>query len=29
VDEKASEKKVVRDIFTKGDSAFLSGAIFV
>ncbi|XP_072761694.1 long-chain fatty acid transport protein 4 [Anoplolepis gracilipes] len=29
VDEKASEKKVVRDIFTKGDSAFLSGDILV
>lgn len=28
VDEKASEKKVVRDIFTKGDSAFISGAKF-
>lgn len=25
VDEKASGKKVVRDVFTKGDSAFLSG----
>ena len=25
VDEKASEKKVVYDVFTKGDSAFLSG----
>lgn len=29
VDEKASEKKVVRDIFTKGDSAFISGDILV
>lgn len=25
VDQKASESKVVRDVFTKGDSAFLSG----
>ncbi|XP_067217259.1 long-chain fatty acid transport protein 4 isoform X2 [Linepithema humile] len=29
VDEKASEKKVVYDVFTKGDSAFLSGDILV
>lgn len=25
VNEKESEKKIVRDVFTKGDSAFLSG----
>lgn len=25
VDEEASKKKIVRDVFTKGDSAFLSG----
>lgn len=25
VDQSASEKKIVRDVFTKGDSAFLSG----
>lgn len=25
VDQKASEKKVVRDVFKKGDAAFLSG----
>lgn len=25
VDQKASEKKIVRDVFTKGDSAFISG----
>lgn len=25
VDQKASEKKVVRDVFRKGDSAFISG----
>ncbi|XP_015428831.1 PREDICTED: long-chain fatty acid transport protein 4-like, partial [Dufourea novaeangliae] len=29
VDQKASEKKVVRDVFTKGDSAFLSGDILI
>ncbi|KAL6431393.1 hypothetical protein ACFW04_007196 [Cataglyphis niger] len=29
VDEKASEKKVIRDIFQKGDSAFISGDILV
>lgn len=25
VDQKASEKKIVYDVFTKGDSAFISG----
>lgn len=25
VDEEASKKKIVRDVFVKGDSAFLSG----
>ncbi|XP_076636944.1 fatty acid transport protein 1 [Colletes latitarsis] len=29
VDEKASEKKIVRDVFTKGDSAFISGDILI
>ncbi|XP_076161043.1 fatty acid transport protein 1 isoform X2 [Ptiloglossa arizonensis] len=29
VDEKATEKKVVRDVFTKGDSAFISGDILI
>ncbi|XP_014489435.1 PREDICTED: long-chain fatty acid transport protein 4 isoform X3 [Dinoponera quadriceps] len=29
VDQSESEKKVVRDVFTKGDSAFLSGDIVV
>ncbi|XP_013200657.1 long-chain fatty acid transport protein 4 [Amyelois transitella] len=29
VDKAASEKKVVRDVFTKGDSAFISGDILV
>ncbi|KAK0172575.1 hypothetical protein PV328_005877 [Microctonus aethiopoides] len=29
VDEKASERKIVRDVFRKGDSAFLSGDIVV
>ncbi|XP_018058160.1 PREDICTED: long-chain fatty acid transport protein 4 isoform X2 [Atta colombica] len=29
VDKKASEKKVIHNIFTKGDSAFLSGDILV
>ncbi|XP_037033095.1 long-chain fatty acid transport protein 4 [Bradysia coprophila] len=29
VDEKASSKKVVRDVFKKGDSAFLSGDVLV
>ncbi|XP_026669358.1 long-chain fatty acid transport protein 4 [Ceratina calcarata] len=29
VDEKASEKKVVRDVFSKGDSAFISGDILI
>lgn len=27
VDQKASEKKIVRDVFCKGDSAFISGII--
>lgn len=27
-DKTASKKKVVRDVFTKGDSAFLSGQYF-
>ena len=25
VDQKASDKKIVRDVFSKGDSAFLTG----
>lgn len=29
VDEKASEKKVVHDVFNKGDSAFISGDILI
>ncbi|XP_076298622.1 fatty acid transport protein 1 isoform X2 [Lasioglossum baleicum] len=29
VDQKASEKKVVRDVFKKGDSAFISGDILI
>ncbi|KOX75216.1 Long-chain fatty acid transport protein 4, partial [Melipona quadrifasciata] len=29
VDQKASEKKIVRDVFTKGDSAFISGDILI
>lgn len=29
VDKKASSKKIVRDVFKKGDSAFLSGDILV
>lgn len=29
VDKKASSKKIVRDVFRKGDSAFLSGDILV
>jgi solute carrier family 27 (fatty acid transporter), member 1/4 len=29
VDKKASEKKVIRDVFKKGDSAFLSGDILI
>ncbi|XP_076237411.1 fatty acid transport protein 1 [Calliopsis andreniformis] len=29
VDQKASEKKIVRDVFKKGDSAFISGDILV
>lgn len=29
VDRKASEKKVVRDVFKKGDAAFLSGKYFM
>ncbi|KOC70673.1 Long-chain fatty acid transport protein 4, partial [Habropoda laboriosa] len=29
VDQKASEKKIVRDVFTKGDSAFISGDIVI
>ena len=29
VDKKASDKKIVRDVFTKGDSAFLSGDLIV
>lgn len=29
VDKKASEKKIVRDVFRKGDSAFLSGDILL
>lgn len=29
VDKSASEKKVVRDVFTKGDAAFLSGDVIV
>ncbi|XP_020284862.1 long-chain fatty acid transport protein 4 [Pseudomyrmex gracilis] len=29
VDQKASDKKIVRDVFKKGDSAFLSGDIVV
>ncbi|XP_076662847.1 fatty acid transport protein 1 isoform X2 [Andrena cerasifolii] len=29
VDQKASEKKVVRDVFRKGDSAFISGDILL
>lgn len=28
VDERASQKKVVHDVFKKGDSAFLSGIFF-
>lgn len=28
VDKSASDKKIVRDVFTPGDSAFLSGLIF-
>jgi hypothetical protein len=27
VDKSASEKKIVRDVFKKGDSAFLSGIV--
>lgn len=29
VDEEASKKKIVRDVFTKGDSAFLSGRYII
>lgn len=29
VDQKASEKKIVRDVFAKGDSAFISGDILI
>ncbi|XP_015175015.1 PREDICTED: long-chain fatty acid transport protein 4-like isoform X2 [Polistes dominula] len=29
VDKKASDNKIVRDVFTKGDSAFLSGDILI
>ncbi|XP_053989460.1 long-chain fatty acid transport protein 4-like [Hylaeus volcanicus] len=29
VDEKASQKKIVRDVFKKGDSAFISGDILI
>ncbi|XP_033321914.2 fatty acid transport protein 1 isoform X1 [Megalopta genalis] len=29
VDQKASEKKIVRDVFKKGDSAFISGDILI
>ncbi|XP_047361366.1 long-chain fatty acid transport protein 4 isoform X1 [Vespa velutina] len=29
VDKKASDRKIVRDVFTKGDSAFISGDILV
>ncbi|XP_071856294.1 fatty acid transport protein 1 [Bombus fervidus] len=29
VDQKASEKKIVYDVFTKGDSAFISGDILI
>lgn len=29
MDQKASEKKIVRDVFAKGDSAFISGDILI